>query len=87
MDNLLFAFLAGIIGGELATRLVKDNTRIEIPIPLIYMISFTTIYTISVIFTGVIFLLKGFPIPWSGIGVSSILISLTISVILLFIKK
>lgn len=87
MDNLLFAFLAGIIGGELATRLVKDNTKIEIPIPLIYMISFTTIYTISVIITGVIFLLKGFPIPWSGIGVSSILISLTISVILLFIKK
>ncbi len=87
VNSLLFAFLAGIIGGELATRLAKNNTKIEIPIQLIYIIIFTTIYTISVIFTGIVFLLKGFPIPWDGIGVYSILISLTISVILLIIKK
>ena len=27
MDSLLFAFLAGIIGGELATSLAKNNTK------------------------------------------------------------
>ena len=65
----------------------QSHTKIEIPIQLVYMIIFTTIYTISVVFTGIVFLIKGFPIPWSGIGAYSILISLTISVILLIIKK
>lgn len=51
------------------------------------MISFSTIYTIFVIFTGIVFLLRGFPIPWNGIGISSILISLTISAILLVIQR
>lgn len=87
MDNLFFAFLAGIVGGELATRLAKNDTKIEIPILFVYLISFTTIYTVSFIFTGIIFLLKGFPIPWDGIGIFSILTSLTITVILLIIKK
>jgi hypothetical protein len=87
MDNFLFAFLVGIIGGELATRITKNNTKIEVHIPLIYMISFSTIYTIFVIFTGIVFLLRGFPIPWNGIGISSILISLTISAILLVIQR
>jgi hypothetical protein len=35
VNSLLFAFLAGIIGGELATRLAKNNTKIEIPIQLV----------------------------------------------------
>lgn len=87
MDNLFFAFIAGIIGGELATRLVKNDTKIKISIPLAYLISFTAIYTVFLICTGIIFLLKGFPIPWGGIGIFSILISLTISVILFIIKK
>lgn len=87
MDNLFFAFLAGIIGGELATRLAKNDTKIEIPILFVYLISFSTIYSVSFIFTGIVFLLKGFPIPWEGIGIFSILISLTISIILLVIKK
>ena len=87
MDKLFFAFLAGIVGGELATRLVKNDKKIEISIPLVYLISFSTIYSVSFIFTGIVFLLKSFPIPWKGIGIFSILISLTISIILLVIKK
>ena len=35
VNSLLFAFLAGIIGGELATSLANNNTKIEIPIQLV----------------------------------------------------
>ena len=86
MDNLIFAFLSGMLGGELANYVAKNDKRVELPTLLIYLISFSIVYTISVTFTGIVYLIKGFPIPWKWIGVFSISTSLALSLILFTIK-
>lgn len=86
MDNLIISLLFGVLGGEVATYLEKKDRKINLPIRLIYLVSFAIIYNVSMIFTGLVYLLKGFPIPWSSIGIFSILISLSISIALFFLK-
>lgn len=86
MDNLFISFIFGMLGGELVNYLEKNNKKIEVPIRLVYLISFAIIYTLSVIFSGIVYLIKKYPIGWESIGISSILISLSISMALFFIK-
>lgn len=87
MDNLLVSLLVGILGGEAARYAETNNHKMNIPIRLIYLISFAIFYNICMIFMGIVYLLKGFLIPWGGIAIFSTLISLAISTILFILKK
>lgn len=86
MDNLFISIIFGMLGGELANYLEKNNKKIEVPIRLVYLISLAVIYTLSVIFSAIVYLIKKHPIEWESIDISSTLISLSISIALFFIK-
>lgn len=87
MDNLILSVLVELFGGTLEHYLAKNDRKINMPIGLIYMISFSIIYSVSIAFTSIVYFVKGFPIPWKSIGLFSIIISLFISTVLFCLKK
>lgn len=87
MEDFLLFFLTGMLGAELANKLTKENYSIKIPFILIYCIIFAFLYTLAIIFFSIIFFIKGFIIPWQGVGIACLTFSFSIAAIISIIDK
>lgn len=82
MENIIYAFLAGIFGGEIARHLANKDIEIKIPFFLVYALMFTSVYTVFFIFFLFVHFLKGFSIPWFGLGISSLSVAVVVASVL-----
>ncbi len=86
-DNFLIYLLSGIFGGGLAKYIVENNRTIKVPPVLLYAICFSLLYSITVGFFTIVYLLKGYEIAWKGIGIFSMSVSFVISICIYFLDK
>lgn len=87
MENIIYAFLAGIFGGEIARHLANKDIEIKIPFFLVYALMFTSVYTVFFIFFLFVYFLKGFSIPWFGLGITSLSVALSVASILWLVGR
>lgn len=86
-DNLIFYFLAGLLGNEIARYLTRNDRKIKIPFFLLYSVCFTVIYSIAAAFLAVVYFINGTEICWKGVGVFSISVSLCIALSMYILDK
>lgn len=86
-DNLIFYFLAGLLGNELARYLTEHDRKIKIPFFLLYAVCFSVIYTLALVFTAVVYFINGTEIAWKGIGIFSTAMGLCIALSMFALDK
>lgn len=85
MQDLLLSFLVGMVGGDIAHQLAKDNQKIRLTFPIlivIFSVIFSGIYLLGLGFFIVAWLIKGYPILWQQLGVFSLVFAVLVSVLL-----
>lgn len=84
-DNLMFAILCAMIGREIAEYYFKNDKKVNLPFFVIYSLIFSSLFSISLIFFIIAYLIKSYPIPWGGMAIVSLSISLlTVIVVYLY---
>lgn len=88
-ELILRSAVAGILGGDFADWVLKNNAdkRIYIPIFTLSFVLFVWIFFILSAFFGIVYLIKGFFIPWLGLFLASALFSFLVSISLFLINK
>lgn len=81
-DNLMFAILCAMVGTDIARYYLKNNRKITLPFFMIYSLVFSSLFSTSLIFFIIVYLIKSHPIPWNGIAIVSLLISLLTVVVM-----
>lgn len=87
MDELFFYFLVGMVGGDIANEISKSNKRINLPVTLVFSSIFSFIYTIGLISFLLIHFIKGYLIPWSNLGIVSIIIASLVAITIFIADK
>lgn len=87
IDLILRSAIAGIVGGEIANWLSGKNRAVKPSFFILYSLCFTTIYSLTILFFYIIYLIKGFLIPWFGLFITSSLISFFVSISLILLDK
>lgn len=88
MDDNLIVFILIILFGDKFIKFIIDNDRsISLPFLLIYFILFAVIFHVGLPFFVLVFLIKGFHIPWMPLCIVSMLISFFSALVLLLIDR
>ena len=76
MENFIIYFLVGMLGTDIANEIAKKDSKVNIPKFVLFSLCFTISYLIGFVFFYLVYLFKGFTVPWQGLGVSCLSISL-----------
>lgn len=87
MEDLFFYFLVGMVGGDIANDMAKNNKKFKLPIPLIFSISFSTLYVIGLLFFAIVYFLKGYEIPWKNLSIFCLAIAFLISIFIFVLER
>lgn len=78
---------AGIVIGEVAGTLAKEDKVIRIPFFILYALCFTAIYTVGAVFFVLVYLAKGFFVPWLGLAVAVMAMSFSVVAVLFVLNQ
>ena len=68
-DNLVVVILIILFGDKFIKFIIDNDRNIPLPFLLIYFILFAVIFHVGLSFFVLVFLIKGFRIPWMSLWV------------------
>lgn len=86
-DNLIVVILIILFGDKFIKFIIDNDRNIPLPFLLIYFILFAVIFHVGLSFFVLVFLIKGFRIPWMSLCIVSMLISFFSTLVLLLIDR
>lgn len=86
-DSLLFYFLIGMLGNDIARHIVSKDKDIKISLFLLFSLIFSTVYITGLLFFVIVYFLAQFSIPWQGLGVFSFAFSFCASLLMWLLQK